>query len=68
MFSIRLSKILSNRSWYLRFSFIKRKCYISGNSIWCSLAYKGVKPDTSYLDNIWLCKQEYLHNLSHNNL
>jgi hypothetical protein len=68
MFSTSLNKILRNRLWYLRFSFKQRRCYISGNSLWCSLAYKGVKPNTSYLDDMWLSKKEYLQNLSYNNL
>ena len=63
-----LYKILRDRSWHLSFSFQKRKCYISGQSLWLSLAYKGVKPNTNSLDYLWLSKKEYLKNLASNTL
>jgi len=68
MFSNTLNKILCNRLWRLCFSFKQRRCYISGDSLWCCLAYKGVKPNTSYIDDIWLSQKEYLQNLSYNNI
>ena len=63
-----LYKILQDRSWSLSFSFKRRKCYISGQSLWFSMAYKGVKPNTNSLDHLWLSEKEYLKNLSSNNL
>ena len=64
-------KILKNRYWNLKFSFIKRYCYITGDIIWLDLAYRGRKKiytitHGSYAlnDDIWLSKKEYLYRLS----
>ena len=70
-----IPEILKNRYWDLRFSFIKRHCYITGNNIWSELAYRGRKKIYTITqglyalnDDIWLCKKEYLYRLSNDQL
>ena len=67
-----LEKILKNRFWMLRFSFLKRHCYISGKPIKFTWAYRGRRKvwypifaggDVLY-DDIWLSAEEYLFLLS----
>jgi hypothetical protein len=70
-----LEKILSNRVWDLRLSFINRCCYISGDKLWLKLAYRGRKKihslaygPQSLNDDVWLGQKEYLYRLSKNHI
>lgn len=67
-----MKNIFNNRYWVLRFSFCKRRCYLSGKSLKFRWAYRGrrkvwypVMGGGNYLnDDIWLNKNEYLTLLS----
>lgn len=61
-----ISYILSNRQWSLKVSFIPRRCYVSDQSLWLRLAYRGRKRIWSIIDNgytlnddIWISKEVY---------
>jgi hypothetical protein len=75
MLEMTLEKILNNRLWDLRLSFIKRYCYITGDSLWLKLAYRGRKKIYSLAygpysinDDMWLSQKEYLYRLSKNQI
>lgn len=66
-----IEKILKHRHWTLHFSFLNRRCYISGNSIKWTWSYRGRKkvfnPILSkyyFNDDLWLSQKEYLNLLS----
>lgn len=67
--------ILGGRFWGLRLSLMKRYCYISGDTLWLKLAYRGRKKIYSLAygpysinDDIWLSQKEYLYRLSKNEI
>jgi hypothetical protein len=67
-----LDKIVKTRSWNHRFSFLKRNCYISGESLRFQWAYRGrrhiwypvLSGGNVLYDDIWLSSKEYLTLLS----
>lgn len=66
-----INKILKDRSWSLHFSFLNRKCYISGDTIKFIWAYRGRKKIFNPMlskydlnDDIWITQREYLKLLS----
>ena len=70
-----IPKILSGRHWSLRLSLCRRYCYLSGDSLWLKLSYRGRKQIYAmaygpYLlnDDIWLSQNEYLYRFSKNQL
>jgi hypothetical protein len=67
--------ILGGRFWVLRLSIMKRHCYISGDTLWLKLGYRGRKKIYSLAhgpysinDDIWLSQKEYLSRLSKNHI
>jgi hypothetical protein len=50
--------------WQRKISFLPRKCYYTGKSIWLKKAYKGTEmitgPGTPVFDHRWVHPQEYL--------
>jgi hypothetical protein len=70
-----IKNIFKNRVWQLKFSFLKRRCYITNKPlrfIWC---YRGRKLISSSInrreivkDDLWICQQEYLRRLSRNEI
>lgn len=67
-----IDKLLKYRSWHLHFSFLKRKCYISGQPLRFTWAYRGRRKvwypvlggGNCLYDDIWLSQSEYLTFLS----
>ena len=66
-----INKIIKDRTWSLHFSFLNRKCYISGDTIKFIWAYRGRKKifnpllSKHYLnDDMWVTQTEYLKLLS----
>lgn len=60
------NSFLKNRVWSKRFSFRKRKCFISGENITWSFSYVGRKQIKSVLngnkilnDDIWLSQKSF---------
>lgn len=59
-------KFIQNRDWKLRLSFLKRKCYISGENLRFKYCYFGRKKirdlfGNKYInDDIWISQTEYL--------
>jgi hypothetical protein len=59
-------KLIKNRDWKLRFSLLKRCCYLSGENLTLKYCYVGRKPikdifGNKYLnDDIWISQREYL--------
>jgi len=58
--------MLSKRTWHKKFSWLKRTCYVSGESLWFRNAYRGNKKIWSIInngqtleDNIWLSVYSY---------
>lgn len=74
-FSRSVSCVLDNREWSLQLSFYKRFCYLSGQSLWFKLAYRGRKKIWSVVDNgrqinddLWLSDIEYLNMIRRGNI
>ena len=70
-----LKRILSNRTWDLKFSLKKRNCYITGDSLWLTWAYRGRRYITSFIsgnkpvvDDIWLSKEQFLTRYARNEI
>jgi len=67
-----LDKILKDRFWSHQFSFLKRRCYITGKPLRFKWGYRGRKKiwfpvllgGNSLNDDIWLSTEEYLVLLS----
>lgn len=61
-----ISSIIKDRIWSLRYSFRKRNCYFTGQSLWLSPCYLGRKKITNIVnqnyiyDDIWVSKKEFL--------
>jgi hypothetical protein len=62
-----ISKIVQDREWKLKLSFLDRKCYFSGQSLRFQPCYLGRKKIRSLLskryqnDDIWISQKEYLN-------
>jgi hypothetical protein len=62
-----ISEITHNREWTLKYSFLDRKCYFSGQSLRFQPCYAGRKKIRSLLskryqnDDIWISKDQYLN-------
>ena len=66
---------LRNREWSLRLSLRKRKCYITGESLFLKLCYRGRKTVVYFLNNnkpmfddVWLSRKQFLNRYSRNEL
>lgn len=62
-----ISEITYDRKWILKYSFLNRKCYFSGQSLQFQPCYLGRKKIRSVLskkyenDDIWISKEQYLN-------
>jgi hypothetical protein len=62
-----ISEITYDREWILKYSFLNRKCYFTGQSLRFQPCYVGRKKIRSILskryqnDDIWISQNEYLN-------
>jgi hypothetical protein len=62
-----ISEITYDREWILKYSFLNRKCYFTGQSLKFQPCYVGRKKIRSILskryqnDDIWISQNEYLN-------
>lgn len=62
-----ISEITHNREWRLKYSFLNRKCYFSGQSLRLCMCYLGRKKIHNIIskhdnnDDIWISQKEYLN-------
>lgn len=62
-----ISEITYDREWILKYSFLDRKCYFTGQSLQFQPCYLGRKKIRSILskryqnDDIWISKEQYLN-------
>jgi hypothetical protein len=66
-----LSKLLKNRLWKRKISFLNRRCYITGESLFLKICYRGRKYISSVInghkpdiDDLWLSQKEFLKKCS----
>lgn len=70
-----LFSFLRDRDWKRKFSFLNRKCYVTGKSLKFTIAYRGrkyilnfVSGNRPIIDDVWLSKTEFLSRYSRNQL
>ena len=69
---LMISKIVQDREWKLKLSFLDRKCYFSGESLKYKLCYVGTKKIHNIVNNkytndtIYITQKEYLKILKNN--
>jgi len=62
-----ISEITYDREWTLKYSFLNRKCYFTGQSLRFQPCYVGRKKIRSILskryqnDDIWISQKEYMN-------
>jgi hypothetical protein len=67
-----ISKIIQDREWKLKLSFLDRKCYFSGESLKYKLCYVGTKKIHNIVNNqytndsIYITQKEYFKILKKN--
>ena len=69
---LMISKIVQDREWKLKLSFLDRKCYFSGESLKYKLCYVGTKKIHNIVNNkytndsIYITQKEYFKILKKN--
>ena len=69
---LMISKIIQDREWKLKLSFLDRKCYFSGESLKYKLCYVGTKKIHNIVNNkytndtIYITQKEYFKILKKN--